>query len=45
MVPYVEKIRAKLDDSKQSVLLIWDVFCGQKTESVIEVLPNTHQIT
>ena len=25
--------------------MIWDVFRGQKTESVIEVLPNTHQIT
>ena len=38
MVPYVEKIRAKLDDPKQSALLIWDVFRGQKTESVIGVL-------
>ena len=45
VVPFVEKIRAKLDDPNQSALLIWDVFRGQKTESVIEVLPNTHQIT
>ena len=28
VVPYVEKIRAKLDDPKQSALLIWDVFRG-----------------
>ena len=38
VVSYVEKISAKLDDPKQSALLIWDVFRGQKTESVIEVL-------
>ena len=42
MVPYVEKIRAKLDDPKQSALLIWDVFHGQKTESVIEVLKENN---
>ena len=35
VVPYVEKIRAKLDDPKQSALLIWDIFRGQKAESVI----------
>ena len=40
-VPYVEKIRAKLDDPKQSALLIWDVFRGQKTESV-EVLKENN---
>ena len=34
LVPYVEKIRAKLDDPKQSALLIWHVFHSQKTESV-----------
>ena len=42
VVPYVEKIRAKLDDPKQSALLIWDVFRGQKTESVIEVLKENN---
>ena len=30
VVPFVEKIRAKLDDPNQSALLIWDVFCGRK---------------
>ena len=42
VVPYVENIRAKLDDPKQSKLLIWDVFRGQKTESVIEVLKENN---
>ena len=37
MVQHVEKKRAKLDDPKQSALLIWDAFRGQKTDSVIEV--------
>ena len=35
VVPYVKKISAKLDDPKQSALLIWDIFRGQKAESVI----------
>ena len=30
VVPYVEKIRAKLDDPKQSALLIWDAFSWSK---------------
>ena len=42
VVPYVEKIRAKLDDPKQSALLIWDVFRGQKTESVVKVLKENN---
>ena len=42
VVPYAEKIRAKLDDPKQSALLIWDVFRHQKTESVIEVLKENN---
>ena len=42
VVPFVEKIRAKLDDPNQSALLIWDVFRGQKTESVIEVLKENN---
>ena len=40
--PHVEKIRATLDDPKQSVLLIWNVVRGQKTESVIEVLKENN---
>ena len=42
LVLYVGKIRAKLDDPKQSALLIWNVFHGQKTESVIEVLKENN---
>ena len=42
MVPYVEKIRAKLDDPKQSAILIWDVFRGQKTESVVNALKESN---
>ena len=42
MAPYVEKIRAKLDDPRQSTLLIWGVFCGQTTESAIEVLKGNN---
>ena len=42
MAPYVEKIRAKLDDSRQSTLLIWGVFCAQTTESAIEVLKGNN---
>ena len=42
MAPYVEKTRTKLDDLKQSALLIWDVFRGQKTESVIEILKENN---
>ena len=42
MAPYVEKTRTKLDDPKQSALLIWDVFRGQKTESVIEILKENN---
>ena len=42
MVPHVEKIKAKLDDPKESALMIWDLFVGQKTESVIEVLKENN---
>ena len=42
VVPYLEKIKAKLDDPEQSALLIWDAFLGQKTESVIEVLKENN---
>ena len=38
VVPYVDKVRAELNNPIQPALLIWDVFRGQKTEAVLKVL-------
>ena len=38
VVPYIDKVRAELDNPIQPALLIWDIFRGQKTEAVLKVL-------
>ena len=41
IVSYVDKKRGEIDSPDQAALLIWDVFRGQKTEPVLEVLRRT----
>ena len=38
VIPYVNEEREKIGDADQYVLLIWDVFCSQKTEAVTSLL-------
>lgn len=38
VIPYVEAERAKLGNSEQYALLIWDVFRGQKIDEVLSLL-------
>ena len=45
VIPYVEQKRNERDQTDQAALLIWDVFRGQKTEPVLEVLRKTNIIT
>ena len=45
IIPYVEQKRKESDLTDQATLLIWDVFRGQKTEPVLEVLRENNTIT
>ena len=45
IVSYVDKKRGEIDSPDQAALLIWDVFRGQKTEPVLEVLRANNILT
>ena len=40
--PYVRKKRSELDDPHWTVLLIWDVFWGQKTDPLLQILKENN---
>ena len=45
VIPFVDKKRSELKNPSQAALLIWDVFRGQKTTPVLDILKENHIIT
>ena len=45
VIPFVDKKRSELKNPSQAALLIWDVFRGQKTTPVLDILKENNIIT
>ena len=45
VIPFVDKKRSELKNASQAALLIWDLFRGQKTTPVLDILKENNIIT
>ena len=45
VIPFVDKKRSELKNPSQAALLIWDVFRGQKTTPVLDILKENNIVT